>query len=84
MSEEQVPSVPLKLLNGKPKLTSFTLGVKTLGTPLNNLNKVIIVEKKKNVNKEILGIQYISCFMKKYHFIAFAFIDFGNKRDSLK
>jgi hypothetical protein len=41
MSEEQVPSAPVELLNGKPEMTSFTLGVKTLGTPLNNWGKYI-------------------------------------------
>ena len=34
LSEEQVPSVPVKLLNGKPKLTSFTLGVKNTWYPV--------------------------------------------------
>jgi len=46
LSEEQVPSVPFELLNGKPKSASFTLGVKTLGTPLNNLNGEIIGKSK--------------------------------------
>lgn len=84
LSEEQVPSAPVELLNGKPKKASFTLGVKTLGTPLNNLNGVIIVENNKNVNKGFLGIQSISYLMKEYHFVAFDFIDFRNKRASLK
>ncbi|MBD3842575.1 MAG: hypothetical protein IE909_11965 [Campylobacterales bacterium] len=78
MSEEQVPSAPVELLNGKPEMTSFTLGVKTLGTPLNNLNEVIIVEKKRNVNKGVSGIQCISSLMKAYHFVLFVFIEFGN------
>lgn len=34
LSEEQVPSAPFELLNGKPKLTSFTLGVKNTWYPI--------------------------------------------------
>ncbi|MBE0515562.1 MAG: hypothetical protein IBX42_11505 [Sulfurimonas sp.] len=34
LSEEQVPNAPVELLNGKPKLTSFTLGVKNTWYPV--------------------------------------------------
>ena len=62
MSEEQVPSAPMKLLNGKPELT---LGnVETLGTPLNNCNGVIIIEKEKFVNKEKNLFQAVSYLLK--------------------
>ena len=56
LSEEQVPSIPmLELLNGKPKKASFTLGVKTLGTPLNNLNEEMILFKMGSVHKDEIG-----------------------------
>lgn len=34
LSEEQVPSAPVELLNGKPKKASFTLGVKNTWYPV--------------------------------------------------
>jgi len=60
LSREQVPSVPIELLNGKPR-GFHHLGVinKTLGTPLNNRNGGIIVEKLDNVNKEKRGLIWI-------------------------
>lgn len=52
----------MKLLNGKPELT---LGnVETLGTPLNNCNGVIIIEKEKFVNKEKNLFQAVSYLLK--------------------
>lgn len=34
LSEEQVPSVPLKLLNGKPEVASFTFGSENTWYPV--------------------------------------------------
>lgn len=74
LSKEQVPSVPLNYSTGSRE-ASITLGViNTLGTPLNNRNGEIIVEKMMDVNK-------FSQPYKQYQNVSFICNFFHKKRE---